>query len=96
MRLNDGQLQRLTAALIKGLTTSGRTELKAGPERVTREILLILRRELEREQDLDRDLDREAEKMLQAHLKNAPPDVDRHKLLAMIKKRLTETRGNSL
>ncbi len=93
MRLNDEQLQRLTAALVKGLTTTGRAELKAGPERVAAATLAILRRELDREQALSRDLDLEAEKLLQAHLKSAPPDVDRHKLLAMIKKRLAESRG---
>ena len=89
MRLSEEQLQRLAAALVKVLVTSGRALLKADQEVVLARTVAILRQELAG----DLDLDREAQKLLDAHLKQAPPGVDKAKLLQMIKKRLADEKG---
>ncbi len=89
MRLSEEQLQRLAAALVKALISSGRATLKADQTVVLARTIAILRREMEGDQDLDR----EAEKLLEVHMKQAPPGVDRAKLLQMIKKRLAEEKG---
>lgn len=86
MRFGEEQQQRLAECLLKSLVDSGVAVLKAEPAAVRDRIVAILRQELDRDQELDR----EAEKLLAAHLKNAPPGVDRQKLLQMIRKRLAE------
>jgi len=89
VKFREEQPQRLAAALVDALVDSGAAVLKAEPDRVRAKIADLIHQELEAEQDLDR----EAEKLLEVHLKNAPPGVDRHKLLQMIRKRLGEERG---
>ena len=89
MRLHQEQIQRLAEALADALVKSGGAQLKAERGVVTERIAATIRAELERE----RDLDREAQRLLETHLKQAPPGVDRHKLLQMIKRRLAEERG---
>ena len=89
MKFGEEQQQRLAAALLSALLDSGAAVLKAERGVARERIAAIIRRELEGEQDLDR----EAEQLLAAHLKNAPPGVDRHKLLQMIRKRLADERG---
>ncbi len=89
MKFGEEQQQRLAAALLSALLDSGVAVLKAERGVARARIAAIIRRELEGEQDLDR----EAEQLLAAHLKNAPPGVDRHKLLQMIRKRLADERG---
>lgn len=89
MKFGEEQQQRLAAALLDALLESGAAELKAQRDVARDKIAAIIHREFEGEQDIDR----EAERLLEAHLKNAPPGVDRHKLLQMIRKRLAEERG---
>ena len=89
MKFREEQPQRLADALLNALVDSGAAVLKAERTLVRARVADLIRQELEAEQDLDR----EAEKLLEAHLKNAPPGVDRHKLLQMIRKRLAEERG---
>ncbi len=86
MRFGEEQQQRLAESLLKSLVESGVAVLKADPEVVRDRIVAIMRQEVGRDQDLDR----EAERLLAAHLKAAPPGVDRQKLLQMIRKRLAE------
>jgi hypothetical protein len=89
VKFGEEQQQRLAAALLSALLDSGAAVLKVERGVARERIVAIIRRELEGEQDLDR----EAELLLAAHLKNAPPGVDRHKLLQMIRKRLADERG---
>jgi hypothetical protein len=89
VKFREEQPQRLADALLNALVDSGAAVLKAEQGLVRARIADLIRQELEAEQDLDR----EAEELLEVHLKNAPPGVDRHKLLQMIRKRLAEERG---
>ncbi|AMV71013.1 hypothetical protein JCM30471_28320 [Desulfuromonas carbonis] len=89
MLFGEEDQQRLAAALLAALVDSGAVQLKVDRERVGKRIAELIGQELER----DKDLDLEAEKLLAVHLKNAPPGVDRQKLLQMIKRRLAEEGG---
>jgi hypothetical protein len=89
MRFSDEQIHRLAEALLSDLVGRGRARLKADRGRVLSRIEEIIRGNLAQEQDLDR----EARDMLEAHLKSAPPGIDRQKLFLMIKKKLAEERG---
>jgi hypothetical protein len=89
MRFSDEQIHRLSEALLSDLVGRGRARLKADRGRVLSRIEEIIRGNLAQEQDLDR----EARDMLEAHLKSAPPGIDRQKLFLMIKKKLAEERG---
>jgi hypothetical protein len=89
LRLQQEQIRRLAEALADALVKSGGAELKAEQGLVTERIAAIIGDDLDRE----RDLDREAQRLLETHLRQAPPGVDRHKLLQMIKRRLAEERG---
>lgn len=89
MRFTDEQIRRVAAAVLQGLTAQGNATLKVERGRVQARIEAIIRANLAGEQDLDRD----ARELLEAHLKNAPPGMDRQKLFLMIKKKLAEERG---
>ncbi len=89
MRFSDDQIHRLAEALLSDLVGRGRARLKADRGKVLRRVEDIIRGNLAQEQDLDR----EARELLEAHLKNAPPGMDRQKLFLMIKKKLAEERG---
>jgi hypothetical protein len=89
MRLSDEQIERLAESILADLVGKGRARLKADRRNVQRRIGEIIRGNLAQEQDLDR----EARDLLETHLKNAPPGMDRQKLFLMIKKKLAEERG---
>ncbi len=89
MRFTDAQISRLSDALLSALLEKGGATLKADRSRVLTRIEEIIRGNLRQEDDLDR----EARRLLETHLRQAPPGVDQHKLLAMIKKKLAEERG---
>jgi hypothetical protein len=89
MRFSDEQIERLAEAILTDMTGKGRGRLKAERGKVKRRIEEIIQSNLAQEQDLDR----EARDLLETHLKNAPPGMDRQKLFVMIKKRLAEERG---
>ncbi len=89
MRFNDSQIRRLAEALLSALLEKGGATLKADRGRVLGRIEEIIRGNLQQEDDLDR----EARKLLEHHLRQAPPGIDQQKLLLMIKKKLAEERG---
>lgn len=89
MRFSEEQIHRLAAAVLSDLTGRGRARLKADRAEVLGRIEEIIRGNLAQEQDLER----EARALLEAHLKKAPPGMDRQKLFVMIKKKLAEERG---
>mgnify|MGYP001103853676 CR=1 FL=1 len=89
MRFSDNQIRRLAETVLTELLERGGARLKAERGVVQARIEAIVRANLTQEEDLDR----QAEKLLEAHLRSAPPGVDRQKLLAMIKKKLAEEKG---
>jgi hypothetical protein len=89
MRFTDEQIRRLSESLLTALVERGGASLKAERGKVLTRIETIIRANLAQEQDLDK----KAEELLQAHLRQAPPGVDRQKLLQMIKKKLAEEKG---
>ena len=88
-RFTDEQLQRIAERLLDDLLHQNAAQLKGERRRVLARIVTTLRANLAQEQDLDAD----ARALLEAHLKQAPPGVDRQKLFLMIKKKLAEERG---
>lgn len=89
MRFSDSQIRRISDSLLQTLIARGGTTIKAERGVVLSKIEGVFRANLQEEEALERD----AKKLLENHLRQAPPDVDRHKLLQMIKKRLAEERG---
>lgn len=89
MRFSDSLIRRISESLLQALLDRGGTTLKLERGVVLNRIEDVIRANLQDEETLERD----AKKLLEAHLQQAPPDVDRHKLLQMIKKRLAEERG---
>ncbi|NIQ94788.1 MAG: DUF507 family protein [Desulfuromonadales bacterium] len=86
MRLTDKQIDRIADSLLSALLKEGGATLKSQRGEVIARIGGVIRENLKREEALDR----EARTLLEAHLKNAGGDVDEHKLLVMIKKKLAE------
>ena len=89
MRFTEAQIRRLADAVLTDLLERGGARLKAERGMVQSRIEAVIRANLLQEEDLDR----QAEKLLEAHLRSAPPGVDRQKMLAMIKKKLAEEKG---
>lgn len=92
MALNDRELRRMAESLLGALVEKGGATLKGNRDAALGRIEAVVRADLSRRDDLDR----EARAMLEAHLKKAPPGVDQHKLLQMIRKKLAEERGIEL
>jgi hypothetical protein len=88
MRFTDSQIHRLAEALVSALGNRGGARLKAPRERILARIEAIIRANLSAEDDLDS----EARRLLDEHMRNAPPGMDQQKLLQMIKRRLAEER----
>ena len=88
MHLTDQQLRRIADALLDALLDEGTATLKRERGMVLTRIEEIFRQNLADEKALEQD----AQTLLESHLENAPPDMDRHKLLTMIKKKLAEER----
>ena len=76
-------------ALLTSLVERGGTRLKAERGKVLARIEAIIRGNLGQEEDLDR----EARELMETHLRQAPPGMDRQKLFLMIKKKLAEEKG---
>jgi hypothetical protein len=89
MRFTDEQIRRLADRLLTGLIEQGGTRLKAERGKVLARVEAIIRADLGQEDDLDRD----ARALMESHLRQAPPGMDRQKLFLMIKKKLAEERG---
>jgi len=88
-RFTEEQLLRIAERLLNDLLAQGGAVLKAERRRVLAAMVAALRGNLDQEQSLDT----EAKALLEAHLRQAPPGVDRQKLFLMIKRKLAEERG---
>lgn len=85
----DEQLQRIAERLLDDLLCHGGARLKGERRHCVAAIVTTLRKNLDQEQSLDAD----AKALLEAHLKQAPPGIDRQRLFLMIKKKLADERG---
>ena len=89
MKFTDQQIRRLAETVLRALEETDTATLKADRPRILARTEEIIRADLAGEQSLED----EARKLLEEHLRQAPPGMDRHKLLQMIKKKLAEERG---
>lgn len=89
VRLNEIQLQRLAERLLSDLVNEAGAKTKAERGRILASITATMKTNLDQEQSLEKD----AMVLLEAHMRQAPPGIDRQKLLMMIKKKLAEERG---
>lgn len=92
VRLTEVQLQRLAERLLADLVQQAGAKTKAERGKIIACMVATLKTNLEQEQDLEK----EAMILLEAHLRQAPPGIDRQKLLLMIKKKLAAERGVAL
>ncbi len=92
VKLSEVQLQRLAERLLADLIQKAGAKTKGEHGRIVACMVATLKTNLEQEQSLEKD----AMILLAAHLRQAPPGIDRQKLLLMIKKKLADERGVSL
>lgn len=88
-RLSDEQYLRIAGRLLKSLEEEGSAQFKAGRPQLLNCIVQVFRRE----DNVLAELDLTARKLLDEHLRAAPPGIDRQKMLVMIRKKLAQERG---
>jgi len=90
MRLKDDQLERLAEKIMSDLTCAGLITLKKERGAVIAGIKEAIRADMKGEEDLERD----AEKLLEQTLRSMKggENIDRHKMLRMIKEKLAKER----
>lgn len=91
MRLKDEQIDRLTEKVLSDLTGSGLMVMQAERSRISDCIRGVIKADLKAEDDLERDAEELLEKTLRAAGGSAG-DIDRHKMLKMIKTKLAKER----
>ncbi|NMC72972.1 MAG: DUF507 family protein [Geobacteraceae bacterium] len=91
MRLKDEQIDRLAGKVLADLTESGLMVLKADRSKIAACITAVIKADLKAEDDLERDAEELLEKTLRAAGGSAG-DIDRHKMLKMIKTKLAKER----
>ncbi len=92
MRLTEPQLRRFADALLSALLDRGGATLTGERGRA----LACIEEAFRADMAAERDLDREAQRLLEAHLAGAPADIDRQRLLQMIRKKLADEKGLTL
>lgn len=85
----EEQFSRIAGRMLKALKDEGGATFKAGELPLRARIVQVLLRE----EAVIEDLDRQANALLNEHLRNAPPGIDRQKMLPMIRKKLAQERG---
>jgi hypothetical protein len=91
MRVREGELQSLAAAVVDALVKQGFTHPKADAAALQRRIVELLAGNLEEE----RKLDEEAERLAQTHARQMA-GMDQRKIIQGIKERLARERGFTL
>lgn len=91
MRLKDEQIDRLADKVLADLTGSGLIVLKTDRSRILGSVREVIKANLKAEDDLERDAEELLEKTLRAAGSSAG-DIDRHKMLKMIKSKLAKER----
>jgi hypothetical protein len=90
MRLKDDQISRLATKILADLTDAGLIDLRTDHGAVLAGIKGAIAADLKTEETLDRDAERLLDETLRAMKGTA--DIDRHKMLRMIKERLAKER----
>ncbi len=90
MRLKDEQIERLADKILTELTDAGLITLKKERGGVAAGIKEVIRSDIRGEEELERDAENLLEQTLRSLRGNA--DIDRHKMLRMIKEKLARER----
>lgn len=90
MRLKDEQVERLADKVLTDLTSAGLITLKKERGAVVAGIRDVIKSDIRGEEQLERD----AESLLEQTLRSmkGSADIDRHKMLRMIKEKLAKER----
>lgn len=91
MRLKDEQIDRLADKVLADLTNSGLIVLKTERSKIIGCVKNVIKANLKAEEDLERDAEELLERTLRAAGGTAG-DIDRHKMLRMIKTKLAQER----
>ena len=91
MRLKEEQIQRLSERVYNDLSAAGLITPRRERGAVVEGIAKAITRDIASEQDLDRDAERLLDETI-AGLGRAAADIDRRKMLRMIKDRLAKER----
>ncbi len=90
MRLKEDQIERLADRILTALTDAGLITLKKERGVVRAGIKDAVRTDIRGEEELDRDAENLLEQTLRSMGRNM--DIDRHKMLRMIKEKLARER----
>lgn len=91
MRLKDEQINRLGEKILNDLTVAGEVVLKGERGAALAAIKAAISTDLQAEESLERDAERILNENLKA-LGRAAVEIDRHKMLRMIKDKLAKER----
>jgi hypothetical protein len=91
MRIREGELHAIAAAVVKGLLKQGFITPKRDATLIQRRIVELLAHNLEEEEELER----EAERLAATHARQMV-GMDQRKIIQGIKERLARERGFSL
>jgi hypothetical protein len=91
MRIREGELQAIAAAVAKALMKQGFIHPKCDVAVIQRRIVELIGHNLEEEEDLER----EAERLAQSHARQML-GMDQRRIIQGIKERLARERGFSL
>ena len=91
MRLKDDQIHRLAEKVLNDLTTARLIAMKKERGTVLAAVKGAIAADLKAEQDLERDAETLLEQNLRA-LGSGAADIDRHRMLKMIKEKLAKDR----
>jgi hypothetical protein len=91
MRLKDDQIHRLAEKVLNDLTTARLIAMKKERGTVLAAVKGAIAADLKSEQDLERDAEQLLEQNLRA-LGRGAADIDRHRMLKMIKEKLAKDR----
>ncbi len=90
MRLKEDQIERLADKILNALTDAGLITLKKERGVVSAGIKDAVKADIRGEEELDRDAENLLEQTLRSMGRNM--DIDRHKMLRMIKEKLARER----
>jgi|MudIll2142460700_1097286.scaffolds.fasta_scaffold1627899_1 hypothetical protein len=91
MRLKEDQINRLAERVLERLTAAGLITLKVERGKVLDGIRRAIAADVKGEQDLEQEAERLLEQTLRSMRGGA--DIDRHKMLKMIKDKLAKDKG---
>lgn len=85
----EEQFSRIAARMLKALKDDGGATFKTGEIPLRARITQVLLRE----EAIIEGLDRQANVLLNEHLRDAPPGIDRQRMLLMIRNKLAKEQG---